>query len=159
MSEEKSTSISVVVFGILFVLGGLGGIGYGVHTTFQASRMERWPTAEALVIHSRVRVQTPDEGGSSTYIADIRYQYEVGGGTYTSDRITSAGYGTSNSSRAKAMVHRYPVGEKVTAHYDPGDVSYAVLETHWDRIYLLAFAAGFGGLLLGVLMLRNALRA
>ena len=159
MNEEKSTSTSVVVFGILFALGGLGGIGYGIHTTFQASRMERWPVAEALVTHSEVRVQTPDEGGSSTYIADIRYQYEVAGRTYTSDRITSAGYGTSNSSRAKAQVRRYPVGEKAAAHYDPDDVSYAVLETQWDKIYLLAFAAGFGGLLLGVLMLRNALRA
>ena len=147
---------SNVIFGILFALGGIGGIGYGVNTVLQASRMERWPTADAVIVYSEVRVQTPDEGGSSTYIADIRYQYDVEDRTYSSDRISPASYGTSNSSRAHEQVRKYSVGEIVAAHYDPDDVSYAVLETQWDKIYLLAFGAGFGALLLGLAMLRRS---
>jgi len=158
-SEGKGAKVSVVLFGILFALGGIAGIGYGVNTLHEASSMESWPTANAVVKSSRVRAQTPDDGGSSTYIADIIYQYEVAGRIYTSDRVTSARYGTSDSSRAHRQVRRYAVGKTFTAHYDPDDVSYAVLDTRWDKIYTLAFAAGTAGLVLGVLMLRNAVKS
>jgi hypothetical protein len=157
-TDVKSAKLSVVLFGILFALGGVAGIGYGVNTLLDASRMESWPTANALITSSKVRVQRPDGGGSSTYIADVIYQYEVADKVYTSDRVTSARYGTSDSSRAHGQVRKYSVGKTFTAHYDPEDVSYAVLDTRWDRIYALAFAAGAAGLILGVLMLRNAVK-
>ncbi len=156
---NKNEKISTVIFGILFMLGGIGGIGYGVSTVLQASSMKHWPTAKAVVITSRVRVQRPRSGsGSSTVIADIMYRYEVRGKTYTSRRVTAAQYGSSDSSRAYGQVRAYPVGKTVTAHYNPDDASYAVLDTRWDSIYALAFIIGAVGLLIGILMLRNAIR-
>jgi len=122
--------------------------------------MKSWPTANAVITSSKARVQSPRSGGgSSTTIAEIRYRYEVEGRTYTSDRVTSAKYGSSNSSRAYGQVRKYPVGREVTAYYNPDDASYAVLDTRWEKIYACAFAAGAVGLLLGVLMLRNAVRS
>lgn len=157
--KGKSSKVSTVIFGILFTLGGIAGIGYGTMTVLHASRMENWPVAEAIIISSKVRVQTPDSGGSSTYIADIRYRYEVAGTVYTADRVTSANYGTSDSSRAHGQVRKYSSGRKVTVHYNPEDASYAVLDTQWDKIYLIPFAAGAAGVLLGLLMIRNTVRS
>lgn len=155
---DKSSKLSTIVFGILFLLGGLAGIGYGVLTVQQANDMESWPTAEAIITYSKVRIQTPDSGGSSTYIADIRYRYAVDGHTYSSDRITTAQYGTDDSSRAHKQVRTYAVGRTVLAYYNPDEPDYAVLETAWDKIYALAFGAGIVAALLGLLMLRNAAR-
>jgi len=156
--DGKSSKIGTMIFGMLFTLGGIAGISYGVKTVLQASRMENWPTAEAVITSSKVRIQTPDSGGSSTYIAEIRYQYEVTGKMYTSDRVTTAQYGTNDSSRAAKQVRKYSTGRNFTTHYNPDDASYAVLDTQWDKIYSLAFAAGIGGLLLGLCMLRSAAR-
>lgn len=155
---ENSSKISTVIFGIIFTLAGIAGIAYGVSTVMQASDMENWPTAEAVITSSKVRVQTPDSGGSSTYIAEISYQYEVAGRIFTSDRITMAKYGTNDSSRAHKQVRKYSTGSKYTVSYNPDDASYAVLDTQWDKIYLLAFAAGISALLLGLFMLRNVAR-
>ena len=156
--EGKSLKVSTVIFGILFTLGGIAGIGYGTMTVLHASRMKNWPTAEAIIISSKVRVQTPDSGGSSTYIAEIRYRYEIAGRLYTSDRLASANYGTNNSSRAHGQVRKHAAGKKVAVYFDPDDPSYAVLDPKWDKIYLLAFAAGAAGSLLGLLMVRNVAR-
>ncbi|NOZ23972.1 MAG: DUF3592 domain-containing protein [Planctomycetes bacterium] len=159
-SEGRGGNVSTVIFGILFVLAGVAGIGYGVKTVLDASNRESWPTAKAVITSSKVRVQRPRSGGgSSTTIAEITYRYSVEGRTYTSDRVTSAQYGSSNSSRAYGQVRKYPVGKEVTAHYNPDDPSYAILDTQWERIYGLAFAAGAVGLLIGLLMLKNAVRS
>jgi len=156
--DKKGSKISTILFGFLFIIGGIAGIGYGAKTVLQASSMNNWPTVVANITSSRVRIQTPDSGGSSTYIAEISYQYEVAGRIYTSNRISSAQYGTNDSSRADKQVRKYQTGKKFTAYYDPDNTSYAVLDTQWDRIYSLAFAAGTCGLLLGFFMLRNAVR-
>ena len=158
-SKQINENVSVALLGIIFVLAGITGIGYGVNTLLDASSMESWPTANAVITSSSVRVQTPDDGGSSTYIADISYQYEVADRIYTSDRVTSVRYGTSDSSRANAQVREYSVGKKFMAHYNPEDVSFAVLDTRWDRINLLVLAAGAAGLVIGVLMLKNAVKS
>ena len=156
--ESTGAKVGNVVFGILFSLGGIAGIWYGVNTVLRASSMKNWPTAEAIVTQSKVRVQRPSSGGSSSTIAEVRYRYKVEGRTYTSDRVTSAQYGSSDSSRAYGQVRTYPVGKEVLAYYNPDDPSYAVLETRWDKIYIIAFAAGAVGLLFGGLILRNAMR-
>jgi hypothetical protein len=58
----------------------------------------------------------------------VRYEYVVGGRTYTCDRVSFGDHSSSDAARAQAIVKRYPKGRKVTAYYDPEDPSLAVLE-------------------------------
>jgi hypothetical protein len=58
----------------------------------------------------------------------VTYGYEVAGARYTGTKV-SIGQMSSSSEYAQGILNRYPVGQKVSVHYAPGDPSEAVLET------------------------------
>ncbi len=62
------------------------------------------------------------------YGADVRYEYEVGGRSYTSQRIALANVASSDRSAAEGLVARYAEGEVVEVSFDPDNPASAVLE-------------------------------
>ena len=62
------------------------------------------------------------------YSPAVSYNYDVDGTTYSSDLLGFIRVWTDDESDAQGMVQRYPVGQTVTAYYDPGDPSRAVLD-------------------------------
>lgn len=84
---------------------------------------------------------------TTTWTHDFEYRYEVDGETYTGDRTASATYRTSDRSEVEETAARYPVGSKITVHYDPDDPATSVLEPGISALPSLFLALGVVGLL------------
>jgi len=101
----------------------------GVRGLLRGRASTDWPAVEGTITSSAVRRQ---QGGgrhsSSTYHAQVVYEYTVDGVAYNGDRVGYGDYGSSSPSHARGIVNRYPKGKAVTVHYMPGDPEECVLE-------------------------------
>jgi len=127
--------LTVVRFwGAGFAMIGLLTLLYVWRATARAHESESWPSAEARILHSKVRVEeqrTVDSPSGPDYITlyypDIEYEYDWEGLTYRSRRILFVKVNYSRSD-AEATVARYPIGGRATAYVCPGNPRLAVLE-------------------------------
>jgi hypothetical protein len=62
------------------------------------------------------------------YHYSIEYAYIVNGKNHRSDEITFNHNYSLDQEFAQTYISKYPVGKKVTVHYDPHDPSFSVLE-------------------------------
>lgn len=61
-----------------------------------------------------------DDAGRGQAVADITYQYEYAGQTYTNDNLEpGAGTAAVSKPRAEQIVSRYPENESVTVYVNP----------------------------------------
>ncbi|RYG61758.1 DUF3592 domain-containing protein, partial [bacterium] len=111
-----------------------------------------WPSAPCHIISSVLKSHSGSD--STTYSADIRYSYSVGGKTYESERDSFADYGSSsNYSSHQAMVSRYPAGSNSVCYYNPADPTSAVLDRGWTGdlwmglVSLPFLLVGLGGMI------------
>lgn len=119
---------SFLVFSALVILM-LGYITSGFVTSYR-DQVRAWQTFQpvpAVVLDSRVRRISSDEGGDS-FFPYVRYTYRVAGKRYESDRFFFTGWGFNDYSEAQARLEQYPVGATVTAYYDPSAPDVAVLD-------------------------------
>ena len=94
----------------------------------KAKTMDSWGETEARIIVSQVLPWQYNQYSRMAYQPKIRYEYEFGGKTYTSERIRKVPVRSSDESKAKAWVEKYPAGMKTTAFVDPADPKSAVLK-------------------------------
>ncbi len=147
-----------MVLGILFCLGALAALSYGVKTVFDSRAILQWPVTQGSVIKSDTRWQRGTDGGSSTLIADVKYNYEVKGRRYQSDRISLGQFGSNDPDHARQQASQYPLGSLVDVHYDPDNHSQAVLELGWGWINAIAFVVGIIAFIAGIFLIRQSLR-
>jgi len=112
-------SIPIVVAAIVFL--------------FQSERL-LWPffdqsklvTTSGKIVSSEFEHQ----GGrrSAGWYFMIRYQYQVNGKTYLSNRVHYSYTGSKDKSYAEGYVAKYPVGSVVLVYYDPEYPERSVLE-------------------------------
>jgi hypothetical protein len=96
-----------------------------------------------------------DSSKKPTYYPKIRYQYEVGGKSYTADRMSfSGGEGGEKKSESQAVVNRYPSGQKVIVYYDPKHPEKAVLERGLIWKTFIPFIAGLAFLAVAIVCLK-----
>jgi hypothetical protein len=109
-------------FASLFIL-------YGLYLMVSALRTYRWPTTTGLVRARDIDVRRGSEGGDTSYVPQLRYEYEVDGDSYVSSQI-AAGGGPSFSSRsgAEEWLEEFPDGDEVTVHYRPSRPDRSVLK-------------------------------
>ena len=130
-----------------FVIAGALTLVFGVRNMLRAGASADWPTAAGAVKVSSVEYHKSNEGGG-TYHAEVMYEYMAGGTLRSGNRVAFGDYGSSNSSRARGIVNKYPVGRQVTVHHDPDDPDVSVLEPGLKgQAWLLP---AFGGVFLGV---------
>lgn len=104
-----------------------------VFTAVRSLQAASFPTVTGVVLSSELDSHLGGEGNRTRmYEARIRYQYQVNGATYTSDRRRFGEISSSDSGSSSAAVERYVPGSMVTVYYDPADPSRAVLETGFD---------------------------
>jgi len=115
------------VFPYIFVVVGAVVAFWGGRGLLRARESVQWPVAHGVVMESSVRSSHSSKGGT-TYHAAIRYEYTVDGVVHSGDRVAYGDYGSSNSSHARGVVNKYPVGKKVEVHYMPGNPDEALLE-------------------------------
>ena len=142
------------IFGLIaFMALGVGMAWFGNNMRTEARMAQFWPETDATVIRSEWLDSAKDH-------ADIRYRYTVNGAEFESDQqfigMLENGTIELNSGRNISqymLLDRFPLGKKITIHYDPDEPGNAVLFNEVDSngtvlIYFgIAFMlAGFLGL-------------
>ena len=120
------------LFPLIFILVGSIVTFFGGRGLVRAYGSVDWPTAQGKVVISSIDVQQSKTSGSTksttSYHAEIQYEFTVDGISIDGDRVAYGDYGTGNSNHASSIVKRYPVGKEVTVHYMPGNPEQAQLE-------------------------------
>jgi hypothetical protein len=108
-----------VLFGLIF--GGIGllfaFIGGGM--LWQYWRAARWPTADGVVLTSKVDSQRGSKGGS-TYACLVTYRFSVNGREYTGSKLEPMTVYASGSGAHEDHA-AFAAGTKCTVYYDPAD--------------------------------------
>ena len=126
LNDIKGGKWFVRAFLGIFLAVGLGLTITGISNIKSAKESETWPTVNGVIFKSKVKSSTSD--GSTTYGADISYDYQVNGQAYKGDKVTFGDVSTSSSSRAEKIVDRYPVGKIIGVFYNPNKPETSVLE-------------------------------
>jgi hypothetical protein len=146
---ETDSNLALQISGLIcmgiFILIFLGGGGYMIYRSIQDRKKARasltWPSVQGRVIESRVvesRSTDSDGDTTTTYRPYIKYEYQVIGTTFTSDKLAvGPAVSTSNYRKSEEKVNRMPVGSTVTVYYNPDDPTDAVLEQRSNAKLLL----------------------
>ena len=137
----------MLVFGV--PLAGLGGffVFMGQSTMYSQARLNNMAiSVPATIVSSDVRrltTKTGPESGSTTtsYWADIKFNYKYQNTTQTSDRVWPIGEG-GREAVMREVVERYPQGAQVSAFVDPDDPATAFLEKRWSPMPYVSVAIG-----------------
>lgn len=140
-----------IIFPWIFILVG-GGIMYaGVTNLRNASASKNWPTVPGKVVISEVD-RHRSEKGSTNYSANVVYDYQVEGTTYSAKRVSFGDSRSSNPAGARTIQNKYKLGTEVLVHYSPKDPSLAVLEPGVSGVTLLLPGIGAVFFLVGCAM-------
>ncbi|OHB21367.1 MAG: hypothetical protein A3J67_03435 [Parcubacteria group bacterium RIFCSPHIGHO2_02_FULL_48_10b] len=152
LSPTKTMFVSLLIV----LAGGAVGYFFGLPMAQNAMKSKNWPSAEGTVTVSRLSTHTGSD--STTYGADIAYDYTVEGVLYTGSKVTFGDYSSSDPSHAREVVNRYSEGKSVIVYYNPDDPKTSVLEpgANWSSFMV----AGIGGLfvLVGLLGFASSLK-
>lgn len=145
---------------------GVGGLFvYNAAKTYQATgRRQEYEPVEAQILESGVETdvspsaEDPSEN-MARYLPNIRYEYTVGGETYTNDNLypgpTTSGSHTEEKTRE--LVDGYPAGETAEAFYDPDDPGKSFLENESRKRQAISLVIlGAAGLIFGLVLLAVA---
>jgi len=135
-----------------FLFGGGWGLWQGTIATQNSLASTRWPSVSGVITTSQVaHHQSQDPNSIDTqYEADITYEYTVDGRKLTGHTVGFGDIASSDRRPAEAAVARYPVGTKVTVHYDPENPEIAALETGLERGLVLPLGVGASFTLIGL---------
>lgn len=140
-----------LVFGSVFLAAGLIPIWLALRTFAKDRAISRWPRAPGTVTASYItsssgssRDQDGYERRYTTYDLVVEYTYTVDGRELEGKRRAR----DTLSSTTKPDAGRYPVGQAVSAYYDPNDPKTAYLEVHVSVGAIILF--GLGSLFAGI---------
>jgi hypothetical protein len=110
----------------IFLVVGLVLLIYGGHLLIKSAQSASWPSAEGVVKTAEMGRHTGDK--STTYSAEVTYEYTVDGKPFTGNKIRMVQVNNSDSSYASEDLSNYAVGTKVKVYYSPSDSKDCVLE-------------------------------
>jgi hypothetical protein len=143
-----------ILFGGGFVLGGLVCILVAIIQRANAKVAESWPTAPGQIISSGLQAISSYSSSSSThsttnYAPTVQYNYTIMGHTYTGYQLAFGNVQYDYRTAARKLAP-YPQGAQVIVHYDPSDLTNAVLETKAAGSGIF-YAIGIVFLIVGIL--------
>lgn len=152
LTPLQSLLVSLLIIGV----GGALTYFWGLPMAQNALKSKSWPSVDGVITVSNFSSHTSDN--STTYGADIAYDYTIEGIKYTGNKATFGDYSSSDPSHARGIVNRYPVGQIVKVYYDPVSPQTSVLEpgATWSSFMV----GGIGGLfvLIGLFALASSLK-
>ena len=114
---------------LLFVITGAVILFFGVRQMQRANASQTWPSVPGVVTVAELGKQISNNGNDSTsYRADISYDYVVDDTSYINSAIQFGQVSSSDPSVARAVLKRYEVGKRVDVYYNPANPAQAVLE-------------------------------
>jgi len=136
------------IFPLIFIIVGGALTVFGIRNALRAKSSTEWPTIQGKIISSSVR--THRSNNSTTYHAEILYEFTLNGVAYSGNRVAYGDYGSSNSAHARNIANRYSQDKVVTVYYMPDNPEECLLEPGLKAqtlflpgIGLLFFIAGF----------------
>jgi len=158
-ATEAEEKIIFRVLGVLFLIGSMAALVYGISEIKEGLAAKNWPTSEGKIISSGTRWQNMStSGGSSTLIAEVVYEYRVNDRLFQGDRISMGQFGSKDADHAKQEAAQYPENSLVTVYFDPDDPSKALLEPGWGWISLISLLVGLSVLIAAIFLLRQGFR-
>lgn len=118
-------------------------------------RLQSWPDVTATVKGARLqrhlmRWEINNPFHQKTYAPYVRYEYRVGGQTYSSKRIGVGMIGASFPQLARRVTARYSPHSETTAYHHPSKPQIAYLEKGFGTGIALNILAGLLFLALGL---------
>jgi hypothetical protein len=143
--KELSRPIAFIFF-IAFVGFGVLALFIGINTLKNAYQSKWWPTVEGIVISSEVGHH--HDHNSSTYKAQVLYDYKIEGSVFSSNTVSFGQYSSGNPRQARRIVNRYPKEKLVKVYYNPNNPEVSCLEpgASWSSYILLLFGALFASI-------------
>lgn len=138
--QSTSNLIKIFLFGLFYLLAGMGVFVWGSSVVYHSYLSSSWPTVEGQIVQSTLRETNVD---LPKKYPDIRYSYVIYGQVYESRQIRLAQHVNMSSNEATALVERYPVGRQVVVYYKPDDHTTVILE---PGLSLSSFSLIFAGM-------------
>lgn len=139
----------IIAIGLLTILVGIGGAGYGIWSIWN---QHHFITSARPVKAKVVEHQTKDlkGGGFVAKVPLVKYEYTVDQKPYTCDAVTPAEFMLPNT-WAESVFNQFPVGAQIEARYDPNDPGNAFLIPKYSvmpylplLVWLVIAAMGLG---------------
>ncbi|MFK7805087.1 MAG: DUF3592 domain-containing protein [Anaerolineae bacterium] len=125
-----------IVFIVMLLIAAFM-LSVGGFRAYEAYSSQAWPTAEGLVLVSRVET-LGDSAGSRAYRSRIRYVYEAGLGTFEGDRIgPDPSEKLELRSEAEAELTPYPKDAIISVYYNPNRPQRSMLEPAFEPSKLI----------------------
>ncbi len=115
----------IIVIGLVTMLIGIGGAGYGVWTIWDQHRVitSARPVKAKVIDH---RTKDLKAKGVVVKVPLVKYEYTVNGQLYTCESVTPAELMLPDT-WAQSVFQQFPIGAQTEARYDPRDPSQAFL--------------------------------
>lgn len=139
MKSKIETAIATVL-GLSFMVAGMSVIPMGYKELKNAQDSLKWPATDGVIISSEIK-ENKDED-STTYEANVRYEFSVEKKLYSSDNISFGQYSSSDPEHARQIVRRYPKGQKVSVNFNPTHPNESVLEPGVTYVSYLPLVIG-----------------
>lgn len=133
-----STSLAYLIpfcLGGVFAVLGIGLFAFGLRERGKAKAAEKWPVSSGVIVSARLDQQSHVERNQgrtytrTSYAPVIEYTYEINGRKYQGNKVFPGATMSYDLGTAQSIVNRYQPGATVSVHYDPADLTQAVLET------------------------------
>lgn len=121
--SKRVKFLAARVMPLFFIISGSGTLLVGIWMFYNAAISINWPHTNAKIIHSDLGLD-----GTAGQSADIRYEFEVNGETYTGNRVGYGDYVSSDSMHVINILKKYPKGKDVTVYYNPDNPKNNLLE-------------------------------
>ncbi len=123
----------------LFVLIGLGMLGFSIRNLIYSQKPRAWPTVQGKVVSSEIRTKSASD--STTHEVRVTYKYQVAGLEYEGKRLAYGYGGSSNRNSHELILKKLKEAKTVSVRYDPAKPSEAVLSFGMTNgtLFLLVF--------------------
>ena len=119
------------LFILIFFAAGVAAVIFGFRNRKKAEESAGWPGVEGVIMNAWIdESRETDEDGytSYTYTPKWQYQYQLGGQTYSSQKISFGGEkGYGSRKKAEEELTKYPMSSRVWVYYNPQNPEEAVL--------------------------------
>lgn len=152
---NRPNYVNHIIVAVTLVIGG-SFIFKGLKNIYFAQKSLQWPITEGRIISSgieqqkRTYVKYTGVKKETAYDAQILYEYEIDGISYSGNRVAYAGrFFMKDQVFAKFEVKQYPTGEKVSVSYHPLKPETSVLKPGLPPLAWIEPAFGVIVILLG----------
>ncbi len=153
---EDGFGTPILIVAALTFLGIFGTLGVYLLTQASdnmalAAASEDWQPTEGKILESGFTVRGVQKRKQAA-TTRVRYQYKVGGATYTGATLSFEKQDSFSPAVAEAKLQPYPPGADCTVYYDPQSPSNSVLIKGVQSSNQLYFWLGLASILCGIVM-------